>query len=307
MRAGRRCDGQFAAVAVHAQGRHEARDAEQIVVADHHLVDPGTGLDDAAPQRRDLAGPLGAQALGVLAQGAVAGHDLNPFLGCGELLDLDREGKAVQQLRAQFAFLGVHGADQDEAGRVAERDALALDDVLAHRGRVEQDVDQMVLEQVDLVDVEDAAVGGREQAGLEGALAGFQRALQIEGSDQPVLGGADRQFDEGRPARAAGQGLARLRARPGPIRPGRGLRGIVVVGRVDEDLEVGQELGQRAGGRGLGCATLAAHEHAADPRIDRGQQERQFHRVLADDGREGHAHGHGGIIGARAGSGEWTG
>ena len=50
---------------------------------------------------------------------------------------------------------------------MGDRDALALDDVDPERGRVEQDVRQVVVEEVDLVDVEDAAVRLGEQARLE--------------------------------------------------------------------------------------------------------------------------------------------
>jgi hypothetical protein len=48
------------------------------------------------------------------------------------------------------------------------RQALALDDVLAGGRHVDQQVDQVVFQQVDLVDVQEAAVGARQQARLEG-------------------------------------------------------------------------------------------------------------------------------------------
>ena len=72
---------------------------------------------------------------------------------------------------------------------------LALDHVLARRRDIEQHVDQVVLQQVDLVDVEEAAVGAREQSGLEHLLAVGKSALQIQGSDDAVLGRAERQID----------------------------------------------------------------------------------------------------------------
>jgi len=49
--------------------------------------------------------------------------------------------EAVEQLRAQLALLRVARADEDEAGRVGDGDALALDGVPAGGGRVEEDVD----------------------------------------------------------------------------------------------------------------------------------------------------------------------
>jgi hypothetical protein len=46
---------------------------------------------------------------------------------------------------------------------VLHRDPLPLDVRPAERRRVEQQVDEVVVQEVDLVDVEDAAVGGGEQ------------------------------------------------------------------------------------------------------------------------------------------------
>ena len=78
--------------------------------------------------------------------------------------DVDAQPEAVEQLRAQLALLRVHGAHQHQPRRVRQRHALALDGVDAHRGGVEEHVDEVVVEEVDLVDVEEVAVGGGEQA-----------------------------------------------------------------------------------------------------------------------------------------------
>src|SRR5919198_786825 len=56
----------------------------------------------------------------------------------------------------------------------------------AHGGGIQQQVDQVVVEQVDLVHVEDAAVGGGQQARLVGLDPLRQRPLQVQGADQPV-------------------------------------------------------------------------------------------------------------------------
>ena len=108
---------------------------------------------------------------------------------------LDREPEPVEQLRPQLALLGVAGADQHEARGVAHREPLALDDVLARLRHVEQQVDEVVLEQVDLVDVEEAAMGARQQAGLEALDALGQRFLQVERADDAILRRAERQVD----------------------------------------------------------------------------------------------------------------
>ena len=111
-------------------------------------------------------------------------------------MHVDRQPEPVQQLRTQFALFGIHRADQHEPRLVAVRDAVALDVHPAHRRGVEQHVDQMVVQQVDLVDVQHAAVRARQQSRRERVLAVAQHPLQVQRSDHAVLGGADRQFDQ---------------------------------------------------------------------------------------------------------------
>ena len=155
-------------------------------------------------------------------EGEAAPDDLRPRVRLARRGDLDGEPEAVEQLRAQLALLGVHRADQQEPGRVAYRDALAFDVAGAERGRVEQQVDEVVVQQVDLVDVEHAAVGGREQTRLEGLHALGQRPLDVERADEPVLGGTDRQLDQpGRSLSGGRAGSAGRRGRPGRRAPGR--------------------------------------------------------------------------------------
>ncbi len=109
--------------------------------------------------------------------------------------DFDGEAEAVEELRAEFAFLGVAGADEHEAGGVADRQAFAFHDVLAGLRHVEEEVDDVVLEQVHLVDVEVAAVGAGEEAGFEGLFAPRERAFDVERADDAVLGHAEGQVD----------------------------------------------------------------------------------------------------------------
>ena len=45
---------------------------------------------------------------------------------------------------------------------MGDADSFPLDCVDAHGGRVQQQVDDVIVEQVDLVNVEDRAVGGRQ-------------------------------------------------------------------------------------------------------------------------------------------------
>ena len=194
-------------------------------------------------------------------------------------------GKAVEQLRAQIAFFRVHGADQHEARRVLKADALALDHIDAHGRAVQQQIDHMVVQQVDLVDIEHAAVGRRQDARLEVALALLDRLLDVQRADHAIFGGAHRQIDEGcvqSRQRAVGRcicnALAALVAEEvGAVR-------VAVEAASLHDFELGQQGGQRTRRGRLGRAALAADQHAADLRVDGIQDQRAFHALLTDDG-----------------------
>ena len=109
----------------------------------------------------------------------------------------------------------------------------------------------MVGQQVDLVDVEHAAVSAGEQPGGKRVLTIAQHLLQIQRSHDAVLGGADRQFHQFR---------ARIR--------------------------LGQHRGQGPSSGRFGGALLAADQHAADLRAHRAQQQRKSQPVMTDEGAE---------------------
>ena len=230
-------------------------------------------------------GEARAERDGIGLERQPAAHDLGARGGLGRCADLDAEPEAVEQLRAQLALLGVHRPDEQEARVVAHGHRVALDVADAHRGCVEQDVDEVVGQQVDLVDVEHAAVRAGEQAGLERALAG-QRAAEIQRAGEAVDRRADRQLDQRR--------RALFDRRAGVDRAVRG----EVARREAERLAGGrghrrQQRRERAHRRRLRRPALAAHEHAADLGRDRVDEQRLAQRLLADDRREriaGHAH-----------------
>ncbi len=141
----------------------------------------------------------------------------------------------------------------------------------------------MVLQEVHLVDVEEAAVGPGEQPRLEGPLAAGERPLQVERADDPVLGGAERQVDH-----RHGPRLGPALAAAGAVRAGGGGRlRVAGIGAAGHRPHRRQQGGERPDRRGLAGAAIAQHQHAADQRIDRRDQQRLAHRILADEGREG--------------------
>ncbi len=81
---------------------------------------------------------------------------------------------------------------------MGKADALALDDVDAHRRRVEQQVNNVVIEQVDFVHIEHAAVGRSQDARLEVLLTRLDGLLDVERADDAIFSGADGQVDERR-------------------------------------------------------------------------------------------------------------
>ena len=122
------------------------------------------------------------------------------------------------------------------------RDTVPLDVHPTHRRGVEKHIDEMVVEEVHLVDVQHTTVRSRQQPRGERVLAVAQYLLQVQRSDDAVLGGTDRQ-------------LHQLPA--------------VTTGRR------GEHLGETAHGRRLGGALLAADQHSPDVRSDRAQHQRQ--------------------------------
>ena len=248
---------------------------------------------DDARKQLDSARQPGAQGLLLFLPGRgkplgigiprlTAAQHLGPDRGVLDTVDLDMEADAVGELRAQVALFGVHRSDQHEARGMRDRHALALDRVDAHRGGIEQDVGEVVVQQVDLVDVEDAAIGGCQQAGLERHRALAQRARDVDRARDAILGGVQREIDD--PPRAARDGqLAAARAHGAlPRRRRRSAR----EGTARHDLDLSQQRSEAAHRRRLGRAARPLHEHPADRGRDGRQQERLLEALLLDDRAE---------------------
>ncbi len=272
---------QVAAHAVDVEGRADGGDPLDGLV-------PETDVGQAVLRRRDPVGE-GGLAVGIRADeahgrvlvGHAAPHDLDADAGVARGGDVDGQPEAVEQLGTQLALLGVHGADEDESRCVRDGHALALDAGAPHRGRVQEGVDEVVRQEVDLVDVEHAAVRLRQQTGVEGDLAAREEAVEVQRPDHPVLGRADGQLDQADGPRDRAVAVQRdVRA------PGVGSGGVAREPVARNDLHGGQHRGEGAHHRGLGGALLAADEDATDGGRDGGQAEGQAHVVHPDDGAE---------------------
>ena len=262
------------------------RDETGLSLGDLHIVDGGDRLGERARKVVVGAGELVHELVVAALERRVSFGDEDALIGVADALHVDAEAEAVEQLRPELALLGVHRADEDEARWMQERHTLALDDVDTHRRGVEQYIDDVVVQEVDLVDVEDVAVGLREDAGLEALRAATQGRLDVDGADHPVLRRVDGQLDDPH--------LPRVRRQLPVLRipePAVGAQRLAVVGIAAEvaafdDRVLGQQLRQRAHGGGLAGALLAADEHPADRRLYGVEDQRQLHRLLADDGSE---------------------
>ncbi|BES71549.1 hypothetical protein RE428_25670 [Marinobacter nanhaiticus D15-8W] len=130
---------------------------------------------------------------------------------------------------------------------------VPFDDIDTACGGVEQQVHQGIGQQVDLIDVEHAAIGFGQKARLEGNILLRKDLLQVEAADKTIFARTKRHVDK------------------------RWVLSIVAWG---------QYVGQTAGERGLRAPTGAGYQDATNPGINGVQEQGGLERVLADDGRK---------------------
>ena len=253
---------QVGAHAVHPERAADGADLAQHGVGQLDPREPGPGHRHLVGERGGVGGEAVREPGGVRLEGEPAADHLGPFGGILAGRYLNGQPEPVEELRAQLAFFRIHGANEEETRRVADRDAFALDVVDAQGRGVEQQVHQVVMEQVDLVDVQHPAVGRGEQAGRERGRARGQHALDVERAGQAVLGSAHGQFGQG--------DGAEFRDRAGIMRSGgtRGVggRGVASKGTPGDHRHRRQQRGQAADHGRLGGALLAADQDPADGR-----------------------------------------
>ncbi len=181
---------------VDADKRDEPADGR----ADLHLREQAFRLFDDLLEVVLVGEEVAPQAGAVQAPMRVALHDAHPLVDILETGDVDAEPESVEQLRAEVSFLGLHRPDEDESRRVRERDPLALHRVPPHRRRIEEHVDDVIVEEIHLVHVEDAPVGVAVGAPVRAAaLAELDGGLGVDGADDAILRSVDRQFHDPHP------------------------------------------------------------------------------------------------------------
>ena len=247
------------AVTRHARGRDEPGDDPVEARCDGDVTDALARGADPLGESSLAVGPAGGVAGRVVGERLPPPDHFGPPPRVRERIDYDAQPDPVRELRAELTLVGVHGADEQEAGGMGHRDALPLDHVHAERRRVEEHVAKVVVEQVYLVDVEDSPVRLGEQAGLERHHALSERAGDVHGAGDPVLGRVERQVDD---AHSAPMGAEPLAPRdPLAARVARVCR-VARERTVGDDLDLRQELGEPADGGRLAGAARALDENA---------------------------------------------
>ncbi len=153
-RAIQRCKGtggahqcEFAAQAIRAEGKAEFGGFFQHCVRHDDRCKTLAASNDLSAHGIILTLPLRDKSRRVLIKGVAAFHSLDARLDVGRGSDVEREAEPVEQLRAKIAFFGIAGADQHKARRMSQREAIALDHVLAGGRHIQQKIDQMILQQ----------------------------------------------------------------------------------------------------------------------------------------------------------------
>ena len=273
--------------AIHIQSAADGRDAQAQVVVQVHLGQPLLGRHHPGLQAVLHRLHAGVEAIGIGIEGGALIHHLHPQLRFAHGAHLHAHAEAIQQLGPQLAFFRVARTDQHEAGRVAHADAFPFDRVPAGGRRIQQYVDQVVVEQVDFIDIQKTAIRLGQQAGLEGPHAFAKGLFDVDGAAKPVFSGPQGQVHHRHLALFTHQGFTRL----GPLAHLGALQvwiaGGAVVGIARHHLDFRQQVGEGPDGGGFARAPIPHDHHAADAGIDDVEQQRQLHLLLADDGREG--------------------
>lgn len=151
--------------------------------------------------------------------------------------------------------------------------------VFAAGGGADEGVHYAVGQEVDLVHVEDIAVGLGQQAGLKHLFSLFDGLLHVQRAHHTILGGPDREFHylpgagNGFPCRFFPAGFAEIP----------GLRAAVERTALYH-LHLVQKAGEPPDGGGFGAALFPLDEDSAQGGVDEVEHQGQLHLLLAHDG-----------------------
>ncbi len=111
-------DDDVGAMAEHVRLDADGGDQSGLAGADADLLHRRDRLCQSSSQVAVRGGELVDElVVGALEVGVALG-DQHPFVRVTDTLHIHAQPEAVEQLRAKLPFLGIHGADEDEAGRM---------------------------------------------------------------------------------------------------------------------------------------------------------------------------------------------
>mmetsp|Transcript_86442 Transcript_86442/g.193249 ORF Transcript_86442/g.193249 Transcript_86442/m.193249 type:complete len:471 (-) Transcript_86442:36-1448(-) len=272
---------------VHVQPRANLGDLDLEIPGHGHFAQSISGIQDLLLHGNILVRELGLKLRGILTPQGRSRQDLRPGAGIIESPHADGEPEAVQELWPQVALVRVRSAHEDEACGMPNAHALPLDGVPTACSAVEKNVHKLVVQQVDLVDVEDAPIHARENSGLESLATLEKRALDVDCPGHAVLRGAQRQLHEGSSPVNHGQLLTSRDAIADLIAHDRNVlrAGIVLV--VGDGRDVRQKPNEAPDRFRLPSAAVALNEDASNDGVYQVQEQRQLHFLLADHCRKG--------------------
>ena len=151
---------------------------------------------------------------------------------------------------------------------MGEGNAFPFNDVHAHGSGIQQDVHHVVIEQVNFVDIQQTAVGSRQNTRLKTAHTLLDGFLDIQGAHHAVLGSGNRQVHEWCGFGYRHQFFTFFSAFTALGAPGGRFVGIAPKPAVVHHFHVGQQGRQCPGSRGFGRAAFPADEHTPDARIN---------------------------------------
>ena len=79
---------------------------------------------------------------------------------------------------------------------MAHADPFPLDHIHSHRSRVQEDVCDMVVKEIDLIDIQDAAICCGKDSGFKCPYPFLYRFLDVKRANDPILRTTERQIDD---------------------------------------------------------------------------------------------------------------
>src|SRR5687768_6467424 len=79
---------------------------------------------------------------------------------------------------------------------MSDRDSLPLNDVDAACRDIEKQIDKMIFQKIDFIDIQEAAMRARQQAGLESAGSMQKRMLDIDRARHTILRRSEWEIDD---------------------------------------------------------------------------------------------------------------